>query len=107
MQIEVQPVHGWGWTDSSGVAVNVPASFRLEIEIIEPGEPFRAALGHFVTDVVHPLSNTWIFLSQRHVGEDARYNLTAFEGPPILSGQQHLTAARPRFVGFAMAVPAG
>ena len=105
MKLDVMPIYGWGWTDTNGDSVDVPSAFQLEIQIIEEGEPFQTAIGHLGPHTDHPLSNSWIYLSQRHVSDDQNYNLAAFDREPVLAGQHYQPSAKPKYMGFAIANP--
>ena len=102
MRLQIKPVYGWGWGDSQGNSIEVPAPFELEVATVEGGEPFRIALGHFQNGGEHPLSGLWILLTQRHATNDGQYTLEAFtEKPavPRIAGQTW------RVAGYASALP--
>jgi len=45
MNLQITPIHGWGWSDSKGDVVTVPSPFELEVEVIEGGSRFIARWG--------------------------------------------------------------
>ncbi len=97
MKLAVKPIYGWGWRNPDG-GVAVPQPFELDVSVIEPGEPFRTAVGR-IEATSHPLSGLWVLMSRRHPpadGEDAHVNLSAFHEKPVDD-----SVRVPRFTGYA------
>jgi len=102
VKLHVTPIGGWGWSDVQNSPVEVPTAFALEATVIEAGEPFRTALGH-LGEIKHPLSNSWILLSQRHLPSDGHCNLYAFREKPVVPNIPEALTSKPLITGFAVA----
>jgi hypothetical protein len=99
MKLSVEPIYGWGWTNSSGQPIDVPAPFELEVRATKE-EPFvGTAVGQLLGSPSHPLNGLWIRLSQRHKILDGDYNLVA----SIVEQTLNQAAADPKIMGFATA----
>jgi hypothetical protein len=103
MKLHVTPIYGWGWWDEQNGPVKVPSAFALEATVIEAGEAFRTALGR-LGEIKHPLSNSWILLSQRHLPGDGHCNLCAFREKPIVPNIPEIITTKPFLTGFAVAI---
>jgi len=101
--MHVQPIYGWGWSDSSGAQLEVPAPFDLEITSAE-NKDFKVALGR-LEQSTHPLCGMWVVLSPiQAVGTWDYCHLCAFRGErPTLTKLEELIQSA-AITGFAKAV---
>ncbi|HWX89635.1 MAG TPA: hypothetical protein VNY75_04975, partial [Rhizomicrobium sp.] len=99
VKLLVTPGYGWGWFRKDGSAVDVPPAFELNVEIIEPGEPFMTALGR--ADGGHPLSGMWVLLAQRHKPADGQCSVYVFAEKPIVPKIPEPLTQEPNLTGFA------
>jgi hypothetical protein len=100
MKLRIKPIYGWGWFGNSAQAIEVPAPFDLEVEIIEGNAPFATALGQ-MNEAGHPLSGLWLLLSQRHSPHDGFCNLWAFKARPDDLKRLDAFGNKPWLDGFA------
>lgn len=62
--------------------MQVPPEFRLDVDVLESGEPFRLAIGQ-VTEPNHSLTGLWVALAERTRWPDhTDYNLVAYTERP-------------------------
>jgi hypothetical protein len=100
VKVLVRPVYGFGWyTASNPPVLDVPREFLVDLEVVEPGSPFRTAIG-FVAEQDHLLTGLWIVLQQRTHSDEPSYNLLAYNGKPRLDSAQ-----KPTLTGAAIVVP--
>ena len=103
MKARVIPQYGFGWYGQDGPpALEVPRDFSCEIEVLEPGSPFKAANGQ-VSEPNHPLTGLWIMLWQRTMGDMPTYNLSAFKNRPPEPFETG--TSKPVITGYALAAP--
>jgi hypothetical protein len=101
MKLRIIPIYGWGWFQKDGSLFEVPPAFDLEVEVIEPGDVFKTALGRAEGD--HPLSGMWILLAQRHLPADGACSLYAFHDKPTVPKIPDPLPQEPDLSGYAMA----
>ena len=99
MKVRVKPAYGYGWYTAAMQMSEVPPAFSVDLEIIDPDSPFRAAMG-LVAERDHLLTGLWVVLQQRTSGNEHTYNLDAYKEKPQFEGMQ-----TPAITGFAMVAP--
>jgi hypothetical protein len=100
MQVQVTPLHGFGWLHDGGMPMEAPTPFALDVTILAKGEPFKEAFG-FVAEKGHELSGPWVWLWQRTTGDYPTYNLSVFADRPAKS--EDFATARASITGFSTA----
>jgi hypothetical protein len=102
MKLEIKPIHGWGWFDEKGAAMEVPPPFELDAEVTQAGDPFTSVLGQFPKSA-HPLSGLWLIVSRIRkpfeTGFDGNCNLFAFRSKPVVPKISEALSDKPYLTG--------
>lgn len=101
VKLVVTPGYGWGWFRKDGSSFEVPSAFDLDAEVLEPGTPFKVALG--LAHGSQPLSGRWVLLAQRHNPVDGQCNVYVFTAKPTVPKIPAPLPCEPDLTGFASA----
>jgi len=104
MKLRIRPTYGWGWFDTKGLPLDVPAPLTFDVAVTQEGDPFVSALGQ-VTEPDHALAGKWLVLTPRKkafaLGFDGSCNLFGFDEKPLVPRINEPLPTQPSFTGFA------